>query len=64
MILDCGATKTVAGTYWLKNFKEIADDETKSKMKIFPEKRTFRFGDNVQFPSKNEIDIPIRIGNL
>ena len=64
MILDCGATKTVAGHLWMTQFLDFIDKDTKEKIKTTKEKRMFRFGNNVSFPSMKEVSIPLTIGHL
>ena len=64
VIIDCGTTKTVAGKYWMENFLEIAEGEIKDKIVKNKEKRFFRFGNSVRYPSKQEISIPFKLGQL
>ena len=64
MTLDKGASKTVVGDYWMKNFLDIMPDEEKQKIKIKKEDGIFRFGNKVRYPSKHEISIPIKLGQL
>ena len=64
MVVDTAATKSVAGEFWYKNHREILDDSTKSMMKTRDEKRHFRFGNSVRYPSQFEVDIPINLGKL
>ena len=64
MIVDTAATKSVAGEFWYKNHREIVDNKTKSMMKTRDEKRNFRFGNSVRYPSLFEVDIPFQLGNL
>ena len=64
IVIDCGATKTVAGRYWMDNFLEIVDKDFKEKIKYTKENRIFRFGNSVRYPSKQEISIPFKMGQL
>ena len=41
----------------------MTDKETLKKMKARNEKRSFRFGDSVRYPSEYEIDIPLALGS-
>ena len=64
MIIDCGTTKTVARKYCMENFLKTTEEERKKKIKYGTEKRFFRFGNSVRYPSKQEISIPIKLGQL
>ena len=63
-IVDCGTTKTVAGKYWMDKFLEIAEEGFKDKITKSKEKRFFRFGNSVRYPSKQEVSIPFKLGQL
>ena len=63
-IADTGTSKSVAGEFWYKNFKEIIDDDTKAKLKTYEEKRHFRFGNSIRYPSLYEAKIPFTRGGL
>ena len=64
MLLDCGATKTVAGEVWVSQLMTILSEEVKKKITRRPEKRKFRFGNGVLFPSQEQVSIPFELGNL
>ena len=64
LTLDCGASKTVAGDYWMNSFLQLLPDEERRKIRRKREDRIFRFGNKVRYPSKEEITIPIKIGKL
>ena len=44
LLMDCGATKTVAGEIWMDNFLKLVDDELRERIEERPDKRIFRFG--------------------
>ncbi|KAK3889494.1 hypothetical protein Pcinc_006466 [Petrolisthes cinctipes] len=52
-ILDSACTSTVCGEDWLKCYLESLDDEKLSKVKEFPSKMGFRFGDGKTLMSTN-----------
>merc|ERR1711954_434992 len=63
-VLDCGCTKTVAGYPTIKNLLELLTDEEKDAIHRKRENRYFKFGNGVRYPSREEITIPIGLGNL
>ena len=63
-ILDSGTTKSCASEFWLQNHKELLDEKTRKGIKTFDEKRNFRFGNNVRYPSLYRAEIPLRIGDI
>ena len=62
LIIDSGATKTVAGCQWIKDFLMLMTDEEKKGLKWIRENRYFRFGNNVRYPSRAEVILPIALG--
>ena len=61
-VLDCGATKTVAGKVWFDNYCDILSDEDKSKIKVENSKSYYRFGDGKRVGSLKNVIIPAVIG--
>ena len=64
MILDSGTTKTVAGSQWMKDYIDTRDQEQLKDISKRPERRYFRFGNSVRYPSYEEISIPLQLGRL
>ena len=64
MIIDCGTTKTVAGTKWMKNHLASLSEDDKKQIEEKEEKRFFRFGNSVRYPSTKEVSVPIKLGKL
>ena len=61
-ILDCGATKTVAGNEWFNNFYNSLPECEKSKVKYEKSTSIFRFGDGERVASDRNVKIPTTIG--
>ena len=64
MVIDTGATKSCGGSIWYEQFLELADDHLKKRITEEKENRSFRFGNNLKFPSKKLVTIPIEMGKL
>ena len=64
MIVDSGTTKTVAGLKWMKTYLDTLSNEEKELVFEEPEERFFRFGNSVRYPSKKEVALPIKLGQL
>ena len=63
-LIDCGATKTVCGTEWFKNFKLMLSDEERREIKYYPSDSSFKFGDGGQVKSNKKVSIPATVGNV
>merc|ERR1711954_346786 len=63
-ILDTGTSKTCAGKYFINHTLDLIPEEEKQKVSRRKENRVFRFGDSKRYPSKEEVTIPIKRGNL
>ena len=64
MIVDSGTTKTVAGVKWMNEYLESLSPEEQEKIEKHSEERFFRFGNSVRYPSKQAVEIPIKLGSL
>ena len=64
MTENSNKTKTGAGSMWMKNYMDMIDDDTKQKVEERKEKRNFRFGNNIKYPSQKEVTIPLKLGKL
>ena len=64
MIVDSGTTKTVAGATWMRNYMKTLTQNEKDEIRKQPEKRFFRFGNSVRYPSQEEFTIPFKLGRL
>ena len=64
MIVDCGTTKTVSGEKWMKTYLESLSEEEKELVFEEPEESFFRFGNSVRYPSKREVALPVKLGQL
>ena len=63
-IIDSGCTKGCAGKLAFENLKECMSEEMKKNMVTRKDKRSFRFGNGVRYPSLYEVDIPFKLGKL
>ena len=62
-IIDTAATKTCAGKMWLEDYRSGFDKDTLKSLVTRKERRSFRFGNSVRYPSEYEIDIPFKLGS-
>ena len=63
-ILDCGASKTVCGSSWLKSYTGCLSDGERSKLIYQPSSHVFKFGDGKTVKSNGLVRIPAVIGNV
>jgi len=61
-IVDCGATKTVAGRAWVDNYLASLPDFEKQNVKFSPCKTSYRFGDGKQVFAVENVSLPVHIG--
>ena len=64
IVIDCGATRSVVGIEWLKDFMELLSNDERKRIKQRRNNRFFRFGNAVRYPSRLEVSIPITLGRL
>ena len=64
LVIDTGATKTAAGTIWYEKFLESLDSLYKKRLQESRDNRSFRFGNNMKFPSIKEVTIPLELGSM
>ena len=62
-VLDCGATKTVAGQTWVDHYLMCLSDDDKKMVQIHEANTAFRFGDGNQVISDKKVIFPAVIGN-
>lgn len=62
-VLDCGATKTVAGSSWVDHYLDCLSDDEKRLVKSNDTKTSYRFGDGNQVLSTKNVMLPGHIGN-
>lgn len=61
-LLDCGASKTVCGTLWMKIYKESLTEDLQQKIKEFPSQSSFMFGEAKPIKSIHKLEIPCTLG--
>ena len=61
-VLDCGASKSVCGKIWMKEYIHSLNEEDQAKVKYEKSSNSFRFGDGVTFKSIELAYIPAWIG--
>ena len=61
-VLDCGATKTVAGNVWYEHYYNNLSDKDKSKVKVEKTNTFYRFGDGKRVGSLKNVVLPALIG--
>ena len=64
LVLDTGASTTVAGKTWINDFMETLTKEQKAAVVREKDNRIFRFGNGQRYPSHYRILIPIQLGSL
>ena len=62
-VLDCGATKTVAGKTWVDHYVMCLSDDDKKLVKVQNSNTAFRFGDGDQVISEQNVTFPALLGN-
>ena len=62
-VLDCGATKTVAGKTWVDHYVMCLSDDDKKLVKVQKSNTAFRFGDGNQVISEQNVTLPALLGN-
>ena len=62
-VLDCGATKTVAGSSWVDHYLNCLSDDDKRLVKTSDTNTSYRFGDGNQVVSTKNVMLPGHIGN-
>ena len=62
-LLDSGASRTVCGSSWLKEFVASLPDSQKSSVSYFKNDTYFKFGDGVRVHSTESVPFPACIGN-
>ena len=63
MIIDSGATKSVAGRRWIKDFLTLMTNSERKNLTWKRENRHFRFGNSIRYPSRVEVLLPINLGD-
>ena len=61
-VLDCGASKTVAGRHWFENYVNNLNEEDKTKVELSKTHVQYRFGDGKVVVSNEKAKIPAIIG--
>ena len=61
-VLDCGATNTVCGSEWFKEFVNSLPPEQRNKIQVYDSAVPFRFGDGVVLTSNQRSNIPAVVG--
>ena len=64
LIIDSGATKSVVGAPWFKDFLLLLTNKESKELEYRRENRFFRFGNGVRYPSRQEVKLPITLGRL
>ena len=64
MIVDSACTKTVAGAKWMSTYLSKLPEKERKEVVEKEDSRYFRFGDSIRYPSKREVQLPIRLGKL
>ena len=62
-VLDCGASKTVAGTPWWEMMYESLTPTQKQQCQFSPSNRYFKFGDGKKFKSNIQVNFPGKLGS-
>ena len=62
-VLDCGATKTVAGRSWVDHYVMCLSDDDKKLVQVRKTNTAFRFGDGNQVISDMNVTFPAILGN-
>ena len=62
-VLDCGATKTVAGSLWVDHYLNCLSDDDMKLVKTIDTNASYRFGDGNQVMSTKNVMLPAQIGN-
>ena len=60
-LLDCGCTRTVAGSTWMNEFLHTLPQDEAEKVKHSDSDAKFRFGDGAEYKSSKELIIPVVI---
>ena len=61
-LLDCGASKTVCGEVWLKQYLSSLTESEKNDVKYYNSKSVYRFGVGDQVQASQGVSIPAYIG--
>ena len=61
-LLDCGASKTVCGEVWLKQYLSSLPEKEKNDVKYYSSKSVYRFGVGDQVQASQGVSIPAYIG--
>ena len=61
-VLDCGASKTVAGAVWWKMLYDSFPPEQQKQCRFSSSDRFFKFGDGVKYRSIVQVNFPGKIG--
>ena len=64
LVLDSGCTRTVSGRRAIDRILDSLSEEKKKYVKYYEDHRTFRFGNNITFPSREIVSIPLDLGKL
>ena len=64
MIVDSACTKTVAGVKWISSYLSNLPEAEKEEVTEREDDRYFRFGDSIRYPSRKEVEIPVKLGKL
>ena len=62
-VLDCGASKTVAGSTWWNTLYDSLSLAQQKQCRFVPSNRMFKFGDGQKVQSQIRVNFPGRIGN-
>ena len=62
-LLDCGASKTVCGCHWLREYIDTLSDSDQSSVCFYNCETFYRFGDGVRVQAKQTAKIPAYIGD-
>ena len=62
-VLDCGATKTVAGQSWMDHYIMCLSDDDKKLVQVKKANTAFRFGDGNQVISDKNVTFPAILGS-
>ena len=62
-VLDCGATKTVAGSSWVDHYLKCLSEDDMRLVETFETNTSYRFGDGNQVMCTKNVKLPAQIGN-
>ena len=63
-VLDCGASKTVCGSEWLKTFLDSFDDDSSKNLEYSASNSVFQFGTGPPVKTLYSVRLPIFIGDM